>query len=134
MQIADVLGSKGIGVIALLPDTDVASATLLLSEQGIGVAVVMEQEEGMVGILSERDIIRGLAEFGASVLTMEVENLMTRGVISVRPETRVEDALAIMQDKQIRHLPVLEDDNSLIAMVSIRDLVEAQSIRYPKAS
>ena len=92
MQIADLLGAKGIGVIALLPDTDISNAALLLADQLIGVAAVIDQEEGLVGILSERDITRGLAEFGAEVVNVRVDQLMTRKIVSCTPETRVEDA------------------------------------------
>lgn len=134
MQIADILGPKGIGVVALLPDTSVSGASLLLSEQSIGVAVVIDIEKGMVGILSERDITRGLAEHGADVIDMPVEQLMTRGVISCDPETSVEAALVLMRNNQIRHLPVIENGTDLVAMVSIRDLSDAQSEMLREAS
>ena len=134
MQIADILGPKGIGVVALLPDTSVSGAALLLSEQSIGVAVVIDIEKGMVGILSERDITRGLAEHGADVIDMPVEQLMTCGVISCDPETSVEAALTLMRNNRIRHLPVIENGTDLVAMVSIRDLTDAQSQMLREAS
>lgn len=133
MQIADLLGPKGIGVIALLPDTDISNAALLLSEQSIGVAAVIDPDKGLVGILSERDITRGLAEFGAEVVNMRVDRLMTRRIVSCTPETDIEDAIALMHDNGIRHLPVLEDGKDLIAMVSIRDLIDVQAEAYRKA-
>jgi CBS domain-containing protein len=133
MQIADLLGAKGIGVIALLPDTDISNAALLLSDQSIGVAAVIDQEDGLVGILSERDITRGLAEYGAKVVDVRVDQLMTQKIIGCTPETSIEDAIDLMQNNGIRHLPVVEDDNSLIAMISIRDLMEVQAKSYRKA-
>lgn len=134
MQIADILGPKGIGVVALLPETTISGAALLLSEQSIGVAVVVDMERGMVGILSERDITRGLAEFGAEIIDMPVEKLMSRGVVSCDPECTVEEALTLMRDNRIRHLPVIENGTDLVAMVSIRDLTDAQSEMLRKAS
>ncbi|MBT5048330.1 MAG: CBS domain-containing protein [Rhodospirillaceae bacterium] len=134
MQIADILGPKGIGVVALLPETTISGAALLLSEQSIGVAVVVDMEHGMVGILSERDITRGLAEFGAEIIDMPVEKMMSRGVVSCDPECTVEDALTLMRDNKIRHLPVIENGTDLVAMVSIRDLTDAQSEMLRQAS
>ena len=134
MQIAEILGQKGIGVIALLPDTTVSGAGLLLSEQSIGVAVVIDPEAGMQGILSERDITRGLAEFGADVVEMCVSELMTRDVVSCDPDCEVEDAVTMMQERNIRHLPVIEDSDHLIGMVSMRDLMEVQNDILRKAS
>jgi CBS domain-containing protein len=133
MQIADLLGAKGIGVFALLPDTDISNGALLLSEQSIGVAAVIDQEDGMVGILSERDITRGLAEYGAELVNLRVDQLMTRKIVNCTPETSIEDAIDLMHDNGIRHLPVVEDGNHLIAMVSIRDLIEVQAEAYRKA-
>ena len=133
MQIADLLGAKGIGVIALLPDTDISNAALLLSDQSIGVAAVIDQEDGMVGILSERDITRGLAEYGAELVNLRVDQLMTRKIVSCTPDTSIEDAIDLMHDNGIRHLPVVEDGNHLIAMISIRDLIEIQAEAYRKA-
>ncbi len=133
MQIADLLGAKGIGVIALLPDTDISNAALLLADQLIGVAAVIDQEEGLVGILSERDITRGLAEFGAEVVNVRVDQLMTRKIVNCAPETSIEDAITLMHDNGIRHLPVVEDGKSLIAMVSMRDLIDVQAEAYREA-
>ena len=134
MQVADLLGPKGIGVIALLPDTDISNAALLLSDQSIGVAAVIDQEKGLVGILSERDITRGLAEFGADVVNVLVGQLMTRKFVSCAPETSIEDAIKLMHDNGIRHLPVLEDGKDLIAMISMRDLIDVQAKAYREAS
>lgn len=134
MQIADILGAKGIGVIALVPDTDISSAALMLSEQGIGVAAIVDPADGLVGILSERDITRGLAEFGAGVIDIQVDRLMATNVVSCTPQTSVEEAISLMQQNSIRHLPVVEDDNQLIAMISIRDLMDVQADAYRKSA
>ena len=94
MQVAEILGKNGIGVIALLPNTLVSGAALLLTDQSIGAAVVIDPDKGMIGIISERDITRGLGQYGAEVAEMSVEELMTRDVISCDPESTVADALA----------------------------------------
>ena len=123
MQIAEILGTHGIGVIALLPNTLVSGAALLLADQSVGAAVVIDPDRGMIGILSERDIMRGLGQYGADVAEMSVAELMTRDVISCDPESSVDDALSIMKSMNIRHLPVIECDNQLVGMISMRDLV-----------
>ena len=132
MQIADLLGAKGIGVIALLPDTTISNAALLLSDQSIGVAAVIDQDDGLVGILSERDITRGVAEFGADIVSLRVDQLMTREIVSCSPETSIEDAISLMHVNGIRHLPVIEQDKRILAMVRIRDLIEVQAEAYRK--
>ena len=134
MQIADILGHKGIGIIAIRGDTGISDAALLLSEQVIGVAVVVDADDYMVGILSERDITRGLAQHGANVVQMKVEDLMTRDVVSCDPQCSVEDAIAIMRAHNIRHLPVIEEETHLIAMVSMRDLLEFEKPDLREAS
>ncbi len=134
MQIAEILGQKDIGVIALTPDTLIPDAALLLSDQVIGVAVVIDSDKGMQGILSERDISRGLAEYGANLVEMCAEELMTRDVVSCDPDCDVADAVTMMQERNIRHLPVIEDGNHLVGMISIRDLMEAQAEELREAS
>lgn len=134
MQIADILGPKGIGVIALLPDTDVSNAALLLSDQSIGAAAIVDEKDGLVGILSERDIMRGLAEFGAEVVDVRVDQLMTRKIVSCTPETSIAEAISVMHANGIRHLPVIEEGNQLIAMVSMRDLIDVQCADCREAS
>lgn len=126
MQIAEILGHKGIGIIAMRAGTGISDAALLLSEQLIGVAVVVDDDDFMVGILSERDITRGLAQHGANVAQMKVEQLMTHDVVSCDPQCTVSEAIAIMRAHNVRHLPVIEEETHLIAMVSMRDLLEIE--------
>ena len=73
-------------------------------------------------------------EFGEEIVDMPVEKLMSKGVVSCDPDCSVEDALTMMRDNQIRHLPVIENGTDLVAMVSIRDLTDAQSDMLRKAS
>jgi CBS domain-containing protein len=134
MQIAEILGYKGVGVIALRSDTAMSEAALLLSEQAIGVAVVVDADDFMCGILSERDITRGLAQHGATVAQMRVEDLMTRDVVSCNPDCTVDDALALMRKHNIRHLPVIEEETHLIALISMRDLLDLEKEDLREAS
>lgn len=134
MQIAEILGHKGIGTIAIRSDTAISEAALLLSEQAIGIAVVVDSDDYMVGVLSERDITRGLAQHGANVAQMCVEEVMTRDVVSCDPDCSVADALALMRSHNIRHLPVIEEGTHLIAMVSMRDLLELEDRQLREAS
>jgi len=126
MLIADILGRHGLGVIALMPDTLVTGAALLLAEQSISAGVIIDPDGGMVGIITERDITRGLGRYGAAVADMHVSELMTRDVVSCDTDSTVADALGIMQSMNVRHLPVTDAHNHLIGLISMRDLVAVQ--------
>ena len=123
MLVAEVMGQNGVGVIALLPDTLVAGAALLLAEQSISAGVIIDPDKGMVGILSERDITRGLGQYGADVAEMPVSDLMTRDIISCDPESTVAEALSVMKSMNVRHLPIVDCENHLVGMISMRDLL-----------
>ena len=126
MLVGDVLAHHGLGVIALLPDTLVAGAALLLAEQSISAGVIIDPDRGMVGIVSERDITRGLGQHGAAVADMSVSELMTKDIVSCAPEDTVADALGVMKSMNVRHLPVVDCENHLVGMVSMRDLISLQ--------
>jgi CBS domain-containing protein len=105
------------------PDTHVFSALNLMSEKGIGALIVLDKEK-IVGIFSERDYARKVILMGKSSKDIFVREIMTTNVRFITPEQTCEQALALMTDKHIRHLPVLQDDK-LIGLVSIGDLVKA---------
>ncbi|MCX7374066.1 MAG: CBS domain-containing protein [Alphaproteobacteria bacterium] len=123
MTVAAVLKQKGSSVIAVGPETSVAKAGEIIARRRIGAVVVLSAEGGLVGILSERDIVRGLVEHGAALLTMPVSALMTREVQVVSPTATVVEAMEVMDAGYFRHLPVLSADGALCGIVSIRDLV-----------
>lgn len=126
MTIAGILKSKGSQVISVRTHDGVASITRTLAQHRIGAVLVVERDGTVLGIVSERDIVRALASLGEGVTRMTAGQLMTRVLFTVSPRSKVTDALQLMTDRRIRHLPVLEEDGSLAGMISIGDLVKAR--------
>jgi CBS domain-containing protein len=123
-KIKSLLASKSAGVVTITPDETLHTASKFLAERNIGALVVMEADE-VVGILSERDIVRQLAHHGQSALTLEVGDVMTKDIIIALPNDDLVYASNTMTEKRIRHLPVIEN-GELIGIVSIGDIVKAQ--------
>lgn len=123
MKIADIVESKGRAVHTTVPWTTVADAAHLLIEHHIGALVVCEAGQKIRGIISERDIVRGLSKHGAALLTMKIGDVMTHRVATCSPEDTVAQAMARMTRGRYRHLPVVEKD-TMVGMVSIGDLVK----------
>ena len=124
MAIASILKDKGDTIIAASPAQTVADVVALLCEHRIGAVIVMEGG-AVAGVLSERDIVRGLNEQGAAILQRPVRDIMTTEVITVAPSESVTAALSRMTRRRIRHLPVLEG-GQVRGVVSIGDLVKAR--------
>jgi len=122
MTIAAILQTKSDAIWSLAPDDTLAQAVTLLAERRIGAAPVVEDGR-VVGIFSERDVIRCLAADGAAALDTRVRDAMTAPVRSVGRDEAVIGALSLMTQQRIRHLPVLDDD-ALVGFVSIGDLVK----------
>jgi CBS domain-containing protein len=123
MTVATVLRQKGSAVISVRPEDSVAAAAEVISRRRIGAVVVLDEAGRLVGILSERDVVRGLTQHGAALLDLAVSALMTQAVQVVGPETSVDEAMEIMDAGYFRHLPVQGADGRLCGIVSIRDLV-----------
>jgi CBS domain-containing protein len=123
MTVATVLRQKGSAVISVRPEDSVAAAAEIISRRRIGAVVVLDEAGRLVGILSERDVVRGLTQHGAALLGLAVSALMTQAVQVVGPETSVDEAMEIMDAGYFRHLPVQGADGRLCGIVSIRDLV-----------
>ncbi|HET9580817.1 MAG TPA: CBS domain-containing protein [Usitatibacter sp.] len=120
--VAELLRTKPArSIVKVRPDQSVLEAIKILASEDIGAAVVMNGDR-MVGIFSERDYTRKIILKGRSSDTTRVDEVMTPNVITVSPRTKDRECMAIMTDKQIRHLPVV-DDGRVIGMVSIRDIV-----------
>jgi signal transduction histidine kinase len=94
----------------------------MLAAWNVGVTLVTDLKDGLLGIVSERDIIRALNEFGGSFLRMRVHEVMIRPVVACASETTISDAFALMARHRIRHLPVLQHDK-IQGVISIRDLI-----------
>jgi CBS domain-containing protein len=123
MRIADILGEKGIEVHTALPWLTVADANRRLADADVGALIVCDADRRIRGILSERDIVRGLAKRGAGVLEEPVEAVMTHDVHTCGPQETVARAMALMTRFRYRHLPVV-DHGKLVGIVSIGDLVK----------
>lgn len=122
MTIATILERKGSDVISVASDARVGEVVAMLDEKRIGAVPVVDGGK-VVGIFSERDVIRGLAEEGAAALDRRVGDVMTAPAINVARDYSILAALALMTARRIRHLPVLEGD-ALVGFVSIGDLVK----------
>lgn len=125
MTVAAILKLKGHAVATVPPADSVASVVALLSGRGYGAVLVGDAAEPVMGILSERDIIRGLARHGAAALAMSAAELMTREPVTITPATTVEQAMALMTERRFRHLPVL-DHGRLAGIISIGDVVKSR--------
>ncbi len=123
MQVARILQDKGCDVISVTPERTVAEAARVLAARRIGAVLVMEGER-IAGVLSERDIVRGLGTEGAAVLDWPVSRLMTRDVVTARPTDRLVELMALMTERRFRHLPVVDDEGRLLGIVSIGDIVK----------
>lgn len=118
-----MLDEKGTQVWAVSPATSVYDALRMMLEKQIGAVLVMEQDQ-LVGILSERDHTREVVSNGRSARATAVGEIMTSRPVCVGPEQTVEDCMALMTDKRVRHLPVIEKDR-VLGLVSIGDAVKA---------
>jgi CBS domain-containing protein len=125
MLIATVLHSKGEFVATLEPDASVQELLDVLAEHGIG-AVVVSSDDRIVGIASERDVVRRLREVGPDLLARPVEQIMTGDVVTCRPETPVDELMTTMTERRIRHVPVVDEAHALLGIVSIGDLVKSR--------
>jgi CBS domain-containing protein len=125
MTIAAILKHKGHAVTTVRPNDTIAEATHILAEHHIGAAVVCNDHGDLLGILSERDIVRALAHEGASVLDHHVSQLMTHHVTTALPCNTVAEAMEMMTSGRFRHLPVMDHDR-MIGLVSIGDVVKAR--------
>jgi CBS domain-containing protein len=122
MNVEAILKTKGRDVVTIAPEATINDAVLLLRRKRIG-ALVIGGATGPEGILSERDIVRALADYGARIFDLPVSALMTRRVITCTPKDSVSGLMAEMTARRIRHLPVVED-GALIGIVSIGDVVK----------
>lgn len=121
--IKDVLRDKGRAVWTIDAGASVLDALRLMADKEIGALMVME-EDRLAGVMSERDYARKVVLHGKSSKDTPVGEIMTRKVLYVRPEQTVEECMALMTDKHIRHMPVLDGD-LMVGIVSIGDIVKS---------
>jgi CBS domain-containing protein len=126
-DVAKILAEKGGDVIRISGDATVFDAIKMMVEANVGAILVTgDNPNSIEGIFTERDYLRRIAVEGRTSRDTLVRDVMTAPVLVVGPETTVEEAMALMTDRRIRHAPVVEDDR-LVGMVSIGDLVRLQS-------
>jgi CBS domain-containing protein len=125
VQISQLLRHKGQDVATIDGSESIRSALAVLAERGVGALVVSSDGRRVEGIVSERDVARGLHQRGAELLDDPVSSLMTADVHTCPPSARVTDLAQTMTDHRVRHVPVV-DDGVLIGIVSIGDVVKAR--------
>ena len=123
MHVQAILGNKGASVVSMRPTATILDACRLLTEHRIGAVLVLDEANHVIGVFSERDVVRRIAEHGAHALDLPLAEVMTRNVLTCKPEDSVDDVMAVMTARRVRHLPVL-DDGKLIGLVSIGDVVK----------
>lgn len=124
MKLAEILKGKSPEIYKIGASECIADAAIALSEHKVG-ALLVEDDGKIVGILSERDIVCGMAPHGADLQDVAVAELMTSNLIFCSPDDTVNEAMAMMTDRRIRHLPVFDGDE-LVGFISIGDLVRCR--------
>ena len=121
--VRDILDRKGRQVFSVHPGDSVYRALEIMSDQRVGALMVIEDDR-LVGVVSERDYARKIALRGRASRDTSVGDIMTKSVYCIRPGARIEDCMALMTEKSVRHLPVMEDER-LDGVISIGDVVKA---------
>lgn len=122
--VSQLLHTKGADVWSVSPDSTVLEALQLMAEKDIGAVLVIENEQ-IVGIMSERDYARKVILHHRASRETPVRDIMTSNVVCIRPTQTLQKCMALMTEKRIRHLPVLDDANKLAGLISIGDVVKA---------
>ncbi len=123
MKVRDILKTKGGSVATTRVDAAISTVVRRLRLEGIGALVVSEDDAQVIGIISERDIVIGLADEGVELLEKRVIDLMSTPVKTCSLEAKIKDVMAIMTRSRVRHLPVVEDGR-LVGIISIGDVVK----------
>lgn len=125
MLIQQILNGKSGGVLTVAPSETVAAAAEILAAKRIGALIVSDNGENVLGVISERDIVREIGRRGAVILDEAVSALMTAKVLGCTSSDTVDDVMRRMTDGRFRHMPVMEGDR-MIGVISIGDVVKAQ--------
>ncbi|TVQ34536.1 MAG: CBS domain-containing protein [Geminicoccaceae bacterium] len=125
MLVSQILKSKGDAVVGIEPEATVGEAAALMAQHNVGAVLVRTAAGEVRGILSERDLARGLAAQGSALSDARVGALMTSNVITCSPNDTTDGLMELMTQRRIRHLPVVQDGH-LVGMISIGDVVKAR--------
>ncbi len=126
MRVGDVPGVEERSVVTVEPDDTIADVVYMLKEHSIGAVVVSDDGEKILGIISERDVVRHLVLEHEHTLRVKVEDLMTENVSTCRLDDHLEGAMGVMTRGRFRHMPVVDDARNLVSIVSLGDLVDAR--------
>jgi CBS domain-containing protein len=125
VTVETILATKGRDVLTVSPEQTVAETARLLHEKRIGSVLALRPDGSIAGVVSERDIVRGIAKVGPEVLERPVTEIMTSKVVVCSPKDDMVNVMACMTDRRVRHLPVLDGD-TLVGIISIGDVVKAR--------
>lgn len=125
MTVRSILSSKGNDVVTAAPASSVAEIANILADRKIGAIVMTDSANHVVGIISERDVVREIARRGAEILQEKADAVMTRKVVTCKPEHTINEVMQLMTGGKFRHLPVVEN-GKLTGIVSIGDVVKVR--------
>ncbi|MCI2415895.1 CBS domain-containing protein [Saccharopolyspora sp. K220] len=125
MRIADVLRNKGSEVATISATSTVSELVAEMADHNIGAMVVTDASGGILGIVSERDVVRRLNDHGPDILQAPLTRIMTTDVVTCGPEDSVERLTVVMTERRIRHIPVVAADR-MVGIVSIGDMVKSR--------
>ena len=123
MKLAELIQGRNQDIKKIRAGSNIAEAASKLTAEKVGALLVEDEDGGISGIISERDIVRGMGLHGADLQDITVSELMTRDLIRCKSSDTVNEAMAMMTHRHIRHLPVF-DDEQLVGLISIRDLMK----------
>ena len=124
-NINQLLQNKGQQVWSVSPDHTVLEALRMMAEKNIGAVIVLEEDNTLCGIFSERDYARKVVLDGRSSFDTPVRDVMTSEVYYVHPQDSVDRCMTLMSEKRFRHLPVLDDNEQILGIISIGDVVKS---------
>ncbi|HXU99158.1 MAG TPA: CBS domain-containing protein [Caulobacteraceae bacterium] len=125
MRVQDVIKTKGAAVITVADTIRVDQAVRVMQEQAIGALVVVASDGRLRGVISEREVILALARHGKAALDLAAGRLLLAACPAVAPDDTVRDAMAIMTERRVRHLPVISN-HSIVGLISLGDTVKAR--------
>jgi CBS domain-containing protein len=122
MKVESILRQKGTDVVTITPEANIKNAADWLRVKNVGALLVMNGD-AIVGIISERDIVRAFSEYGATLLSMRVKDIMVHPLVTVKPDDSLDHAMRLMTHYHVRHLPVISNQK-LSGIISIGDVVK----------
>jgi CBS domain-containing protein len=126
VNVQSILGSKGSAVVTIASTASLAEAVATLRDAGVGALIVSNDGQHIDGIVSERDVVRALANHGASVLGRQVSSVMSPDVVTCKLDDSVDSLMHAMTERRIRHLPVVDEAGVLGGVISIGDVVKSR--------